>query len=186
MSVVHLMDRLMERQLDARAAAMLKQAVEASGIAVHLNAETVAIRGDNRAEAVALKDGREIRRRSGGGRRRHPPQCRTRRSRPVVDINRGIVVDDHLRTSKAGIYAIGECAEHRGICYGLVEPAYEQARVLADASCRRRCALSRQRARHQSQGVRRQRVLGRRFPGRARHRARSCSRMPGLPPTRSW
>ena len=45
---------------------------------------------------------------------------------------RGIVVDDALETNVAGIHAIGECAEHRGICYGLVEPAYEQARVLAE------------------------------------------------------
>ena len=42
------------------------------------------------------------------------------------------MVDDALETDIAGIHAIGECAEHRGICYGLVEPAYEQARVLAD------------------------------------------------------
>ena len=48
-----------------------------------------------------------------------------------VDIDRGIVVDDHLQTSRPGIHAIGECAEHRGICYGLVEPAYEQASALA-------------------------------------------------------
>ena len=48
-----------------------------------------------------------------------------------IDVNRGIVVDDGLQTSVAGIHAIGECAEHRGLCYGLVEPAYEQARVLA-------------------------------------------------------
>jgi nitrite reductase (NADH) large subunit len=41
------------------------------------------------------------------------------------------VVDDHLRTSAENIFALGECAEHRGICYGLVEPAYEQAGVLA-------------------------------------------------------
>jgi nitrite reductase (NADH) large subunit len=46
-------------------------------------------------------------------------------------IGRGIMVDDHLETSVAGIHAIGECAEHRGRCYGLVEPAYEQAQVLA-------------------------------------------------------
>jgi nitrite reductase (NADH) large subunit len=59
--------------------------------------------------------------------------------RPNVDlarsadlaINRGVVVDDRLRSSRDGIFALGECAEHRGICYGLVEPAYEQARVLA-------------------------------------------------------
>ncbi len=44
---------------------------------------------------------------------------------------RGILVDDGLKASVPGIYAIGECIEHRGRCYGLVEPAYEQARVLA-------------------------------------------------------
>ena len=47
-------------------------------------------------------------------------------------MKRGIVVDDALETNVAGIHAIGECAEHRGICYGLVEPAHEQARVLAE------------------------------------------------------
>ena len=48
-----------------------------------------------------------------------------------IAVNRGIVVDDHLQTGAPDIFALGECAEHRGICYGLVEPAYEQARVLA-------------------------------------------------------
>ena len=47
-------------------------------------------------------------------------------------VNRGIIVDDHLSSNTADIFAIGECAEHRGVCYGLVEPAYEQARVLAE------------------------------------------------------
>ena len=129
-SVVHLMDRLMERQLDARASALLKRAVEARGIAVHLNAETAAIRGRQRAEAVALKSGQQI---------DADLVVVAAGIRPSVDlartadlaIDRGIVVDDHLQCSKAGIYAIGECAEHRGICYGLVEPAYEQARAIA-------------------------------------------------------
>jgi nitrite reductase (NADH) large subunit len=49
-----------------------------------------------------------------------------------VPVNRGIVVDDQLRTGHGDVFALGECAEHRGTCYGLVEPAYEQARVLAD------------------------------------------------------
>jgi nitrite reductase (NADH) large subunit len=48
-----------------------------------------------------------------------------------IPVGRGIVVDDHLQTGAPDIFALGECAEHRGICYGLVEPAYEQARVLA-------------------------------------------------------
>ena len=49
----------------------------------------------------------------------------------ALKVNRGIAIDDHLETGVAGIHAIGECAEHRGLCYGLVEPAYEQAQVLA-------------------------------------------------------
>ena len=48
-----------------------------------------------------------------------------------IPVNRGIVVDDVMQTAAPDIFALGECAEHRGICYGLVEPAYEQARVLA-------------------------------------------------------
>ena len=48
-----------------------------------------------------------------------------------VGVNRGILVDDGLATNINGVFALGECVEHRGVCYGLVEPAYEQARVLA-------------------------------------------------------
>ena len=129
-SVIHLMDRLMERQLDARASAMLKDAVEAKGIAVHLNGETAAIKGDRCASQVLLKDGRSIDADLvvvAAGIRANSDLAVT----AGLDINRGIAVDDHLQSTKADIYAIGECAEHRGVCYGLVEPAYEQARVLA-------------------------------------------------------
>jgi nitrite reductase (NADH) large subunit len=129
-SVVHLMDRLMERQLDARASEMLKRVVELRGIAVHLNAETVGILGSTRARAVELKDGRQIDADLivvAAGIRANVDLART----ADLDIDRGIVVDDRLQTSKPDIYAIGECVEHRGICYGLVEPAYEQARALA-------------------------------------------------------
>jgi nitrite reductase [NAD(P)H] large subunit len=129
-SVVHLMDRLMERQLDGCAAGLLKVAIEAKGIPVHLGAETVRIAGRQRAEAVVLKDGRHL---------EADLVVIAAGTRPNIDlgrtadlaIDRGIVVDDHLQTSVPGIHAIGECAEHRGICYGLVEPAYEQARALA-------------------------------------------------------
>jgi nitrite reductase (NADH) large subunit len=129
-SVIHLMDRLMERQLDARASAMLKAAVEAKGIAVHLDAETAAIKGQLHASNVLLKDGRAIDADLvvvAAGIRANSDLAVT----VGLDINRGIVVDDRLQASRADIYAIGECAEHRGHCYGLVEPAYEQARVLA-------------------------------------------------------
>jgi len=129
-SVVHLMDRLMERQLDACAANMLKRAVEARGISVHLGAETLKIAGRQRAQAVVLKDGRHIEADLvviAAGTRPNADLART----ADLAIDRGIVVDDRLQTSTPGIYAIGECAEHRGACYGLVEPAYEQASVLA-------------------------------------------------------
>lgn len=129
-SVIHLMDRLMERQLDARASAMLKNAVENKGISVYLNAETAGIRGEKHANSVVLKDGREIEADLvvvAAGIRPNVDLART----AGLDIGRGVIVDDHMQTSKAGIHAIGECAEHRGIAYGLVEPAYEQARILA-------------------------------------------------------
>ncbi len=129
-AVVHLMDRLMERQLDVRAAAMLKRAVEAKGIAVHLNAETKAITGAGRAEGVMLADGRVLPAELVVVAVGIAPNIGLAQSADLT-INRGIAVNDKLQTSRAGIYAIGECAEHRGICYGLVEPAYEQASVLA-------------------------------------------------------
>ena len=129
-SVIHLMDRLMERQLDPRASLMLKAELEARGIKVHLEANTAAVHGKDRVEAVELADGRLL---------EADVVIVAAGIRPNVDlaqtadlaIGRGVSVDDQLRSSRDGIYALGECAEHRGICYGLVEPAYEQARVLA-------------------------------------------------------
>jgi nitrite reductase (NADH) large subunit len=129
-AVVHLMDRLMERQLDARAADMLKQAIEAKGVTVHLNAETAAIRGRRRAEGVTLRDGRVLAADLvvvAVGIRANVALAQT----SGLQVDRGVVVDDRLQTSIADIHAIGECAEHRGLCYGLVEPAFEQAQVLA-------------------------------------------------------
>ncbi len=129
-TVVHLMERLMERQHDAPAAQMLCRAVEAKGIAVRLNAETVRIIGNGRVEAVELQDGSTIATDAvvvAVGIRANAELARA----AGLDVDRGIAVDDHLGTSVAGIYAIGECAQHRGHCYGLVEPAYEQAQLLA-------------------------------------------------------
>jgi nitrite reductase (NADH) large subunit len=130
-SVLHLMDRLMERQLDADAAAMLRRAVEAMGIEVILQADTAAIVGQDRPEAVLLKDGRTIETDVVVVAVGIRPSADLARAAGVV-VNRGIVVDDAMETNVAGVHAIGECAEHRGICYGLVEPAHDQARVLAD------------------------------------------------------
>ena len=130
-TLLHLMDRLMERQLDAQAAHMLQRAVEAMGIEVVLNVDTAQIGGNVRVESVTLKDGRTVEADAVVVAIGIRPSADLARDAGVV-VTRGIVVDDALETNIAGIHAIGECAEHRGICYGLVEPAHEQARVLAD------------------------------------------------------
>jgi nitrite reductase (NADH) large subunit len=129
-TLVHLMDRLMERQLDARAAQMLAHEVEARGVEVLLGAETTHVEGRRRVEAVRLADGRVIAADLlvvAVGVRPNADLARA----AGIDVNRGILINDRLESSVPGIYAIGECAEHGGQCYGLVEPAYEQARVLA-------------------------------------------------------
>lgn len=129
-TLIHLMDCLMERQLDSRAAALLKRAIEAKGIDVLLGADTSRIIGAERASALELADGRIL-----------PvdfvvcavgirPQAQLARDAGLA-VNRGIVVDDGLATSDPDIFALGECAEHRSNVYGLVEPAYEQAKILA-------------------------------------------------------
>lgn len=130
-TLVHLMDRLMERQLDAEAAGLLKAALEARGIAIELGADTAAVAGEGRATGLRLADGRVL---PAGlvvcavGIR---PNAALAREAGLAT-GRGILVDDRLATSDPAIHAIGECAEHRGICYGLVEPALQQAGVLAN------------------------------------------------------
>lgn len=129
-TLVHLMDRLMERQLDATAADLLRQAVEARGVTVRLQAHSAAIEGESHVTGLRLADGEML-----------PADLVVMACgvRPNADLaraasltcNRGVVVDDHLATSDPAIFALGECAEHRGMAYGLVAPAYEQARVLA-------------------------------------------------------
>ena len=129
-TLVHLMDRLMERQLDARSADMLAREVEARGVEVLLGAETTKVEGIRRVEGVRLADGRVIEADLlvvAVGVRPNTDLARA----AGIDVDRGIIVGDGLQTSVADIHAIGECAEHRGQCYGLVEPAHEQARVLA-------------------------------------------------------
>lgn len=130
-TLIHVMDRLMERQLDERAALMLKRVVEAKGIEVLLNAETISFVGDRCVEAVALKDGRVIPADTVVVAVGIKPNTELAAAAGIA-VNRGILVDDRLSTNLADVFAIGECVEHRGISYGLVEPANEQARVLAE------------------------------------------------------
>ncbi|MGX5736087.1 NAD(P)/FAD-dependent oxidoreductase [Bosea thiooxidans] len=129
-TVLHLADRLMERQLDREGAGLLAREIAARGIDIRLNCTAERFVGKSRVEAVELIDGSMI-----------PADLvvvaigvRPRVDLAVatgLDVNRGVDVDDGLASSDPSIFAIGECAEHRGLVYGLVEPAYEQARVLA-------------------------------------------------------
>jgi nitrite reductase (NADH) large subunit len=131
-TVVHLMDRLMERQLDGEAAALLQPAMQKLGVQVLL---------EHRTDAVCL---------DGGGRVRalefaHHPQLAcdlvviaigirpevTLARRAGLTVDRGIVVDDSLRSSHPNVLAVGECAQHDGIIHGIVAPIREQAAVAA-------------------------------------------------------
>ncbi|WP_298720647.1 nitrite reductase large subunit NirB [uncultured Ferrovibrio sp.] len=129
-TVVHLMPTLMERQLDANAGYLLKKAIESRGIKVLTGANTKAITGNGKVQAVELEDGTVV-----------PadlvvmavgirPNAALGKKAGLA-VNRGIIVDDQLRTSDPDIFAVGECVEHRGMTYGLVAPLYEMAGVLA-------------------------------------------------------
>jgi nitrite reductase [NAD(P)H] large subunit len=140
-TLLHLMDRLMERQLDAPAAELLKSLVERKGVRVLLNANTARLHGETRVEGIELSDGRRIDADAvvfAAGIRPNIALAK----QAGIPVNRGIVVDDVMQTGAPDIFALGECAEHRGICYGLVEPAYEQARVLARHLAGRTAAYS--------------------------------------------
>lgn len=129
-TVLHLGPTLMERQLDPAAGYLLERAFADRGIQVVTRANTKEILGSGRVEAVRLEDGTEfpadlfvmavgIR-----------PSTGLAKAAGLA-VNRGIVVDDQMRTDDPHIFALGECVEHRGACYGLVAPLYEMGEVLA-------------------------------------------------------
>lgn len=130
-TVVHVMDSLMERQLDKPAANLLKGALEKRGLRFLLEANTAGIVGEDRVRAVRFKDGSEI---------EADLVVMAVGIRPNFELakaaglhcERAIVVDDTLQSlSDPRIYAVGECVQHRKAVYGLVAPLYEQARVCA-------------------------------------------------------
>jgi nitrite reductase (NADH) large subunit len=133
-TLVHLMDRLMERQLDAEGARLLKRALEAQGIRVLLQAQTRAMHGVSCVEGVELQDGQHIA--CGLAVMAVGVRASTALAQSAgLPTRRGILVDDRLQTAVPGVFAIGDCIEHAGACYGLVEPAYEHARIVAKVLC---------------------------------------------------
>ena len=136
-TVVHVMPTLMERQLDKVAGELLQKSLVERGMRFLMGAQTQELVGGGgedgqRVTAIRFKDGLEI-----------PADlvCMAVGIRPNtalaekmrLHVNRGIVVSDTLQTTTdARIYAVGECAAHRGIAYGLVAPLFEQGKVLAN------------------------------------------------------
>lgn len=126
--------RLMNRQLDENAAHKLQDIVESLGIRVITNTGVRKIVGEGRVEEVVTRDKERIMCDTVllcAGIKPNIEIARTAK----IKVGRGILVNDELRTSVKNVFAIGECCEHRGATYGLVNPGYEQASILADLLC---------------------------------------------------
>ena len=129
-TVVHISDTLMDRQLDRSAASLLRESLERRGMKFRMPAKTIAITGETRAARVLFEDGREL---------DADLIVMAAGVRPNIDLareaglrcERGVLVDDTLQTFDPCIYAVGECVQHRNSTYGLVAPLFEQARVCA-------------------------------------------------------
>ncbi|MDH3326350.1 MAG: nitrite reductase large subunit NirB [Gammaproteobacteria bacterium] len=130
-TVVHLGDVLMERQMDAVAGGMLRKSLEERGLNFLMSTSTEAILGDDHVKAVRFKGGLEI---------VTDLVVMAVGIRPNIDLaskiglhcERGVVVDDTMQTYDPKIYSVGECVQHRGEAYGLVAPLFEQAKVCAN------------------------------------------------------
>ena len=135
-TVIHLLDHLMEMQLDDAAADMLKTSLIERGMKFEMKASTKKLIGDKRVKKVELDDGRKI---------KADLVVMAVGIRPNIELaqkagiycERGIVVDDTMLTYDPAVHAVGECAQHRGIAYGLVAPLFEQAKVCANHLARK-------------------------------------------------
>jgi nitrite reductase (NADH) large subunit len=129
-TVVHVTASLMNQQLDAPAAELLRASLERRGLRILLSRQTAAIEGEGRVRAVRFGDGESI-----------PADLVVMAAgvRPNValareaglHVERAIVVDDTLQTYDPRVYAVGECVQHRRATFGLVAPIWDQARVCA-------------------------------------------------------
>ncbi len=130
-TVVHLMDILMERQLDRTAAQLLKRSLEERGMKFLMEAQTAEVLGEERVTGLRFADGSEL---------EADLVVMAVGIRPNIELaqkaglycERGVVVNDTMQTYDPRIYAVGECVQHRGQTYGLVAPLFEQAKVAAN------------------------------------------------------
>jgi NAD(P)H-nitrite reductase large subunit len=130
-TVVEVAPYLMGQQLDATGGELLRQKLEAMGIRFRLAAKTTHLLGDDTVSGLRFADGSTL------DADMVVISCGIRPNVEVAKeaglyVDRAVVVDDQLRSSDPAAFAVGECAQHRGKVYGLIDPVYEQARVLAD------------------------------------------------------
>jgi len=130
-TVVHLMDTLMERQLDEAAGYLLASELEGRGLTVLTGANTKAILGDDKVSGLQLDDGAVINADLVVMAVGIKPNV-TLAKEISLEVGRGVKINDQMQTSNPDIYAVGECVEHRGATYGLVAPLYEMGKILAD------------------------------------------------------
>lgn len=130
-TVVEAAPQLMIAQLDAPAGAILRATMEAMGVRVLLEKITTEIFGEGRVRGLRFQD---------GGSLETDMVVVSAGIRPITEVatasglkvERGIVCDDQMRTSDPEVFAVGECVQHRGVIYGLVEPIWEMAKTIAD------------------------------------------------------
>jgi nitrite reductase (NADH) large subunit len=130
-TIVHLMDILMERQLDKPAAEMLRKSLEEKGLKFLMEAQTAEVLGEDHVTGLRFANGDEI---------EADLVVMAVGIRPAMELaqkaglycERGVVVNDTMQTYDPRVYAVGECVQHRGQCYGLVAPLFEQAKVAAN------------------------------------------------------
>ena len=129
-SVVHLIDTLMEQQLDKAASDLMLAELEEKGLRFLMSHSTAELIGNDRVEKVRFKDGSEVDAdlvvMAVGVR----PNIQLAQDSGIA-CERGVLVDDTLKTYSNNIYAVGECVQHRNQTFGLVAPLYQQAKVCA-------------------------------------------------------
>ena len=130
-TVLHLMDRIMERQLDSKASQMLRHSIEQKGISIITEANTEALVGvDGHVTQICLKDGTVLAADLVVFAVGIRPNMALAQS-AGLRCNRGVLVNDTMQTFDPSIYAVGECIEHRSQTFGLVEPLWGQAFICA-------------------------------------------------------
>src|SRR5579885_3322340 len=129
-AVVHLLETLMNLQLDMTGGAYLQQKMEQLGVRVLTSRVTRRLLGESRVEGLEFANGELLEADLvviAAGIRPNADLGR----KAGLTVNRGIVVNDYMETSDPRVFAVGECVEHRGQVYGLVAPLLEQGKVLA-------------------------------------------------------